>query len=76
MGKSVTQKQMRMVRLKTGVEQSVKDCRECRYRMTTIVMGEPNGEKRNDDQPHLFTVSPSEDAIPIAAAIEKSQVSS
>lgn len=50
----MTQKQMKIVRLKTGVEQSVK---ECRYRMTTTATGEPNGENRNDDQPHLLTQS-------------------
>lgn len=57
MEKSVTHKQMRMARLKTGVEQSVKECRECRYRMTTIVTDEPNGENRNYHQPHLLTQS-------------------
>lgn len=67
---------MRMPSLKTGVEQSVKECRECRCRITATVTGEPNGESRNDYQPHLLTVSHSEDAISIAAAVEKAYESS
>lgn len=65
---------MRMPSLKTRVEQSVKVCRECRYKVTAIVTDKPNGDNRNNSQPHLLTVS--DDAISIAAAVEKAHESS
>jgi len=33
---------------KTGVEQSVQECREHRYQVTAVVPGEPNDDSRND----------------------------
>lgn len=60
-----------MQSLKTGAEQSVPECRECGYKVTAAVAGEPNGDSRNDQQPHLLTQSHPEDAISIAAAVEK-----